>query len=800
MHRILITLMLFVAPLLCEAADLKSALDQFAAYEYGQPKKVLHDTRMTAFRGTNDKQQRLKHEQLLLEFVQSSFPVIARREACMWLSDLATEASGPVLEKLAKQDDFADVAQIALDALKQEPAASRGPSCSCGKYKSEVMQSKKPADALTDALLGDNDDTARLAFGLIADGVAAKDASAWLGKSIRKLSESRQIIAMNVLLQLDAKEKADAITAIARKGEGEARLAAVRHLGALGREENMEYLTGLWLGADEPLAKAAAEALRALPADVIEDHMLGFLQSEDIAVQGKAIELVKLRGDAYAANALFEIVGQATNPNQKAAIRAIGKAAPPDALLNVLRGYVSVADTGIGKDMQMAVWDLARRQPDYDQALALMAAQTASLETVSTALSAMAKKLEGMKAKPETTVPAPKPVDARILLPGSYTDIVPKRFGVAAYLNCGPQNKVQQNGITIACPGGKSYNSAPGMDPSLSVLFAGDSLEFTISGLEAGQDYILGLTWWDSTFNGRRQAILINGQEVLPDTPAKAFDEQSSKKEHKAQGRPTPTRIQFALLPEHIQNGKCTVGVKRTGPANTVTSEIWVAKRKQPKAEKQILLVSGQDFPGHHWRKTGPVMEKLICEDERMEVTICESPGAVGLKHLDHYDAVFIHFKNYKEDLAATDVMKKRLMSYVKNGGGMCLSHFACGAFMEWPEFVNISGRIWSGGGHDRRQPFTVKVVDKNHQVTRGLGDSFKTDDELYWCLTGDTKVHLLCEAMSEAKKANQPQAIVLEPGKGRTFLSTLGHDVRAYDAKEVKQLYRQGTAWAAGL
>ena len=171
-----------------------------------------------------------------------------------------------------------------------------------------------------------------------------------------------------------------------------------------------------------------------------------------------------------------------------------------------------------------------------------------------------------------------------------------------------------------------------------------------------------------------------------------------------------------------------------------------------------------------------------------------------GLKHLDAYDLIFVHFKNYENHTPSTQVMQDNLKQFVMNGGGMCLSHFACGAFMEWPEFVNLSGRIWSRGGHDPRRPFTVKVVDQKHPITRGLGAEFQTDDEVYWCLTGEPDIHLLCNAMSTVKKANQPQALVFEPGKGRTFLCTLGHDVKAFDANEVKQLYRQGAAWAAGL
>jgi type 1 glutamine amidotransferase len=39
----------------------------------------------------------------------------------------------------------------------------------------------------------------------------------------------------------------------------------------------------------------------------------------------------------------------------------------------------------------------------------------------------------------------------------------------------------------------------------------------------------------------------------------------------------------------------------------------------------------------------------------------------------------------------------------------------------------------------------------------------------------------------------------VLTPGKGRAFHCVLGHDVKALNGP-VQQLYRRGTAWAAGL
>ena len=544
-----------------------------------------------------------------------------------------------------------------------------------------------------------------------------------------------------------------------------------------------------------------------MPGSVVGDFLLNQLRSSEGEAQKAWIDLLVARGDGQATDPLLEMANRDGHPNQKIAIRAVGRIGNVDAFPAILDAFVAAHGGALKNDWQSAMWDLSRRQPDYDKALAAIRAKGAAASPeLSQLLTAMGAKLEGMKPKASLEAvrdpqSAPVPLDPNVLLPGAYRDIAPKRFDVVAYLNCGIENTSQRGGIAIECGNGKPWNVDGKVDPSMSVHFAGDRLNYLIRGLDEGTDYIIGFTWWDSDLQGRRQSIFLNGEEILPDTRALAFEERRAapKPEENLLGNATPVRIQFALLPEHIREGKCEVGIQKVSGPNAVNSELWILKRKAPRAEKQILLVSGQDYPGHHWRKTGPVMEEILTADDRMEVTLCETPHAVGLKHLDHYDAVFIHFKNYQDSLSSTEAMRQNLAAYVKAGGGMCLSHFACGAFEEWPDFLNIAGRVWNGEGHDKRGPFTVRIVDKDHPVTRGLSD-FETDDELYFCLKGDPKIHLLCDAFSQVKKADQPQALVFEPGKGRVFLSTLGHDVKAYDPREVKQLYRQGTAWAAGL
>lgn len=216
----------------------------------------------------------------------------------------------------------------------------------------------------------------------------------------------------------------------------------------------------------------------------------------------------------------------------------------------------------------------------------------------------------------------------------------------------------------------------------------------------------------------------------------------------------------------------------------------------------RVLLVTGVDYPGHQWRETGPVLQRILAADPRLDVRRVEDPHFLDSAALIHYAVVVLHFQNW-EVPAPGVAARENLRRHVERGGGLLSVHFACGAWHgEWPEFQNLLGRVWHGAGpdrpqHDPRGPFTVRIVDSTHPITRGLHD-FATDDELYTCLTGTAPIHLLAEAQSRVDGKKHPMAFAREYGQGRVFVTTLGHDVRALTNSSVPQLLRQACAWAA--
>jgi type 1 glutamine amidotransferase len=219
------------------------------------------------------------------------------------------------------------------------------------------------------------------------------------------------------------------------------------------------------------------------------------------------------------------------------------------------------------------------------------------------------------------------------------------------------------------------------------------------------------------------------------------------------------------------------------------------------KAAKRILIVTGEDYPGHKWKETTPVLKEQIARDTRLTVDVTEDLTFLRSPQLHDYDAVVVHFKNYDPQVPGRPGFDN-LAQFVQRGGGMVLVHFACGAFQEFKDdFAKIAGRAWNPKmrGHDPRGEFQVDVVDADHAVTRGM-ESFRTTDELYTCLDGDAPIKVLAQAQSKVDLKQYPMAFVLEYGKGRVFHCPLGHDVKALSEPAVGELFRRGTAWVAGL
>ena len=373
----------------------------------------------------------------------------------------------------------------------------------------------------------------------------------------------------------------------------------------------------------------------------------------------------------------------------------------------------------------------------------------------------------------------------------------PNGYAVSGYLDCGAAERAEgEGGVCLRQVQGQAC-SFPGVEGGMGTAAVdAEVVRCEVSGLDAREEYVIGMAWWDADNLGRVQSIYLGGSpesltRVLPPTPAKAFYED----------KPTWATALLPLRPEMRTQGAVTLEIRREAGPNAVLNGLWILKKSDKALEKRLLIVTGDDYPGHRWRETGPELAEILREDPRLEVSISEVPAILGSPLLMHYDAVLIHFKNYSERLPLGREVWDGFRAFVDQGRGVVVAHFGCGAFQEWEEFVQVAGRIWNPKfrAHDPYGPFDVRIMDHEHPITQKMQD-FSTTDELYTCLDGTPPIHILCEATSKVDQKSYPMGFVLESASLRVFHCPLGHDQNALQSEGARELYRCAARWAVQL
>lgn len=217
-------------------------------------------------------------------------------------------------------------------------------------------------------------------------------------------------------------------------------------------------------------------------------------------------------------------------------------------------------------------------------------------------------------------------------------------------------------------------------------------------------------------------------------------------------------------------------------------------------ADKKIkaLIVTGFDVGSHKWQESTELVRGILEKSGRFEATVSKDKEDFGSPKLSEYDVVVLSYGFWKE-ADPSEKAKTGLLDYVKNGGNVVALHFACSSFQEWDEYAELIGRVWKKGtgGHGPYGEFTVKIKDKKHPITQGLED-FKTADELYAKLSGDSKIEVLATAYSDWSKKTEPIVFVKSYGKGRVVHNVLGHGLPSKKNASYQALLRRGVEWAA--
>jgi len=606
-----------------------------------------------------------------------------------------------------------------------------------------------------------------------------------------------------------------------RVGEGKPRLAPVRRA----------------MDGASPAGKARLLGLLPALGDVRGlDVLEPYLDADDAALRDAAVRALVQWPDSTAGNLVLEVARESDNRTHRVlAFRGYLRMMKqnPDAaarhrMMTLIRPLATTADA---KKMFLAgladmaePWALAVAESFLDDPDVKAEAQAA--------VKSLRKVQQPKRQSRPAAVPKadPKRIAAR---KQELAKKAPKGFHLACYMDCGPQVSAAGDGKPrLRLLAGKAHVWG-GSDRAAEVWFGtvafdGREVVFEATGLDPERTYRLGFSWWDYDHDTRAQSVWASpggggpGVRVL----------EKTKLPSGARGQ-KPAVVTVPLPRDLMAAESVRLLFRNEATPNAVVSEVWLLESDgaseppkatvtpQPQAKEsagpqprtaavdrspkdaptRVLLITGIDHPGHKWRQTAPVLREAIEQDPRLAVDVVEDPAWLETGDLKPYKAIVHHWMDWKTAAPGQEA-RENFARFVREGGGLVLVHFACGAWQDWPEFVKIAGRVWDPKlrGHDPRGPFAVHIVDADHPITRGMPASFETFDELYTCLAGETPIHVLAQATSKVDHKDYPMAFVLTYGKGRVFHCVLGHDVKALETPEARVLYRRGTAWAAGL
>jgi type 1 glutamine amidotransferase len=159
---------------------------------------------------------------------------------------------------------------------------------------------------------------------------------------------------------------------------------------------------------------------------------------------------------------------------------------------------------------------------------------------------------------------------------------------------------------------------------------------------------------------------------------------------------------------------------------------------------------------------------------------------------------------------AVEQVLKKSLLDYVSNGGGIVAYHYAIGANPKWPEFHEMLGAtFW---GHPWNEDVGVKVEEPNHPLVGAFGGKdFRLADEIFQydepysrdklrvLLSLDTAKTNMDVKWINRKDKDFALAWVKSCGKGRVFYTSFGHRTELYWNQDLLRFYLDAIQFATG-
>jgi type 1 glutamine amidotransferase len=258
---------------------------------------------------------------------------------------------------------------------------------------------------------------------------------------------------------------------------------------------------------------------------------------------------------------------------------------------------------------------------------------------------------------------------------------------------------------------------------------------------------------------------------------------------------------------------------------------------QEPK-KLSVLIVDGMN--NHDWPRATRILKEIYEQSGRFTLDVSTTPPTSQPAEawekwrpdFGKYDVVVSNFNGGHLPGKGTHwprEVEQSLEKYLHSGGGLVVYHAANNSFPDWPAYNEMIGLGWRSPtfgpsviideheklvvipqgegrkpGHGPEHDFVVTVLDREHPITRGMPKTwFHPHEQLTHGQHGPAKnMTILTYAWSKDVNENEPMDWVIPYGKGRVYVTMLGHlwkdgPETAMRCAGFQTLLLRGTEWA---
>lgn len=208
-------------------------------------------------------------------------------------------------------------------------------------------------------------------------------------------------------------------------------------------------------------------------------------------------------------------------------------------------------------------------------------------------------------------------------------------------------------------------------------------------------------------------------------------------------------------------------------------------------AQKKNILIYTHNGKGYVHENIATSVKALeeICQKQGWKTSHSDAPQTFD-DDLSKYHCII--FSNTNNEAFDTESQRDNFKKYINQGGAFVGIHSASGSERQWPWFWSMLGGKFVR--HPVLQPFTIKVVQKNHPATASLPAIWAWEDEFYYLNQLNPDIQILLAGniaeLKDDKKAEYPGATFGDYfplswchtfDGGRQFYTALGHKASYY-------------------